>query len=364
MKSQQAKALGAQLRAARTAAGLSLAQMAARTSFDRKHLGNCETGSRQATAAVVLAYERALGEDQVRRRGLLSGVAAMVVPAAVGALLQRGFTSALADDRMSVDAWRAQADGYGHDYMRLGAGVMQNRLAGDLVVIQRQLDTPAMWATAARMLTVYGKTTQGAREASGWYRTAAEASDRSDDTEVRVWVRGRSALALAYEGAGLRTARQLATEALAISDKPTIGQHSAAMALAHVSAIEGDVEGTDRYLDAARRIFDLAGSYEQVSDYAVPEWRYYTTVSMLLSRLGDPRAVAAQDAADGTRPATLPRFATHIELHRGLFLARTGDGEAGLVYARAALDKLPAERRSLSLSLMMDEIEQAAAIRS
>jgi hypothetical protein len=112
-------------------------------------------------------------------------------------------------------------------------------------------------------------------------------------------------------------------------------------------------------LDQASRAFDAAGSDEQVSDYAVPEWRMATFVSMLLSRLGHPRAAEAQDEADRTRPATLPRFATHIELHRGLAMVRAGDVHGGVEYARAALAALPPERHSLSLKLMLAEIERA-----
>ncbi|WP_234024959.1 MULTISPECIES: hypothetical protein [unclassified Streptomyces] len=49
-------------------------------------------------------------------------------------------------------------------------------------------------------------------------------------------------------------------------------------------------------------------------------------VSLLAARLGDEAtAVAAQDAARRELPATLPRFATHLETHRGLMLARSGD---------------------------------------
>jgi hypothetical protein len=78
------------------------------------------------------------------------------------------------------------------------------------------------------------------------------------------------------------------------------------------------------------------------SDFAVPEWRLHTFASMLWSNLGDERrVVASQDAADDTRPATLPRFATHIELYRGLMLAKSGDKTGGLTRVQTALDRLP-----------------------
>lgn len=67
---------GERLRAARTAAGLSLAAMAARTHYTKPYLSLVETGKRRATADVVDAYERVLGigqlGDDVNRRDFLS----------------------------------------------------------------------------------------------------------------------------------------------------------------------------------------------------------------------------------------------------------------------------------------------------
>ncbi|MGH3156776.1 MAG: helix-turn-helix domain-containing protein [Streptosporangiaceae bacterium] len=56
------------LRTAREAAGLSLSEVAARTHYTRGHLSNVETGRRTASAEVVLAYERVLGEGMDRGR--------------------------------------------------------------------------------------------------------------------------------------------------------------------------------------------------------------------------------------------------------------------------------------------------------
>ncbi len=52
-------------------------------------------------------------------------------------------------------------DTYGRDYMILGAGEIQKRLAADLVVLQQQLDTPCLWAVGAKLATLYGKTFPG-----------------------------------------------------------------------------------------------------------------------------------------------------------------------------------------------------------
>ncbi len=354
--------IGARLRQARQDAGLSLAAMAARTHYGKGFLSNVETGRRRATPDVILAYERALGEE-VNRRTLLTGLAASVVaPAAVGQLIRDGFSAAL-DGRDTVDAWEHRAKLLGVEYMTTGAGILQSRLARDLVIIQQHLEHPRMWATASRMLTTYGKTATSRKEAVSWYRLAAAAADRSEETAARVWVRGRAALALAYEAAELPTARDLAEQALAISAKPTLGRLNALVAQAHIAGVRGDRATALEYLDRARRVFDVAGSHEQISDSAVPEWRFHTFASMLLSRLGEPAAQREQDAADSSRPAALTRFATHIELHRGLMLVKSGDHQNGRAHARTAMEKLPPERHSLSLRLMLQEIEGTGSTR-
>ncbi len=330
--------------------------MAKRTQYGKGFLSNVETGRRTATPDVILAYERVLGED-VQRRTLLTGLAASIVaPAAVGQLIKEGFAAAL-NGRDTIEFWEHRARLLGVDYMTVGAAELQSRLARDLVVIQQHLEHPRMWSTAARMLTTYGKTAVSRREAVEWYRLAAVAADRGDEDQARVWVRGRAALALAYEGAALGSARDFAEQALALSDKPTLGRLNALVAKAHVAGVRGDRATALEFLDLARRVFDVAGSDEQVSDFAIPEWRFHTFASMLLSRLGDPKAVDEQEAADRARPAELTRFATHIELHRGLMLVKSGDVDGGRAYAREAMDKLPPERHSLSLRLMLREIE-------
>jgi transcriptional regulator with XRE-family HTH domain len=352
---------GAILRNAREDAGLSLSEMAARTHYSRGHLGNVETGTRVASPDVVLAYERVLGEAMDRgRRSLLAGVAAgLVAPAATAELLRRGFAAAIGD-RPSLEEWRVRVEEYGHDYMTVGAGELQSRLAGDLVVLQQQLEGPERWSVAARLLALYAKTTPGAENSARWYNLAVVAADRSKELSSRVWVRGRAALAMAYEGKGLGTAGRLARQAMALTDEPSLGRLNAVMAMAHVAGARGDEETAYRMLSEGRRLFDVAGSEEQVSDYAVPEWRMHTFTSMLLSRMGDERgAVTAQDAADRTRPVTLPRFATHIQMHRGLMMAKAGDVRGGVAHARRALALLPPNRQSLTLRLLMDEVEQA-----
>ncbi len=65
----------------------------------------------------------------------------------------------------------------------------------------------------------------------------------------------------------------------------------------------------------------------------------------------------AQRTALAELPATLPRFRTHLEMHRGLMLARSGDRSGGIAYAEAALTKLPPEKHSLTLRMLLAEIQ-------
>lgn len=316
-------------------------------------------------AAVLQVPLEVLEGTDVRRREFLTNLAATVIaPIVASDLIEVGYAAALTGGRPTLDDWDAKITQYGHDYMTLGAAQMQRRLAGDLVVLQQQLEDPALWAVAAKLMTVYGKTIPGANGAKAvqWYRMAAVAADRSGDPAVRVWVRGRAALALGYEGASLPVAESFADQALAISDRPSLGMLNAVMARAHVAALQSDKPAALKLLDQGRRVFDVAGSDEQQSDFAVPEWRMAIFASLLLARLGEERrALAEQDAAAKALPASLPRFATHLELHRGLMLARAGDREGGAAYARAALAKLPPERHSLTLRLLLAEIEAAAS---
>jgi len=346
-------------------AGWSLSRMSKAAGYTVPYLSQVECGKRRPTESVVDAYGQALGGGGVDRRSLLTGLlAGAVTPSALRDGILAGFEKALNDPRPHVDDWLERVESYGRDYMSLGATVLQPRLARDLVILQGKLDSPDLWGAAARLLTVQGKTLPSASEdgAVRWYKAAAAAADRSGDLATRVWVRGRAGLALAYEGAGLATAATLAEQALALSDRPSLGSLNAHMALAHVAAQRGDTATALAEAQDGERAFDAAGSADDAaSDFAVPEWRMRTFTSMLYSRLGDERAVAEQERADATRPATLPRFGVHIELHRGLMLVKAGDRHGGLSYAQDALAKLPTDKHSLSLRLMMAEIEGLAA---
>lgn len=311
--------------------------------------------------SAVLDAPLAVLEGEVKRRTFLSDVAATAIaPVVASDLLSAGFSARLSGGP-STDEWEAKLATYGTEYMSLGAADIQRRVSGELVVVQQQLDTQQRWSVAARLMTLYAKTFPGSdgSKAVNWYRLAAKAADESGDEQARVWVRGRAAIALGYEGASLGVADVFADQAMAISGgKPSLGLLNAIMGKAHAAAIRGDHDTARTLMARGRRVFDGSGSHEQTSDYAVPWWRMNVFVSLLAARLGDENtAVAAQEAARRELPASLPRFATHLEMHRGLMLARSGDRAGGTAYARAAMDELPPDKHSLTLRLLMAEVE-------
>ncbi|ONM47495.1 DNA-binding protein [Nocardia donostiensis] len=306
-----------------------------------------------------------LEDDDVNRRKFLAQVAATsIAPVVASDLLAVGFSARLDHLGPDDETWDFKLASYGTDYMSMGAADIQRRLAVDLAVLQQQLDTPRMWAAAARLMTLYAKTfpgTDGAKAVS-WYRLAAEAADRSDDEQTRVWVRGRAAIALGYEGAALPIADLFAEQAMAISDKPSLGRLNAIMGKAHVAVLRTDERTARTLIEDGRRVFDSTGSGEQTSDYAVPWWRMNVFLSLLAARLGDEKlAIEAQDQARRELPPELPRFATHLEMHRGLMLARSGDHQEGRRVAQSALDALPPHKHSLTLRMLMDEITRSSS---
>ncbi|MGA8112476.1 MAG: helix-turn-helix transcriptional regulator [Actinocatenispora sp.] len=346
-----------------------LCRVSSHATVTRETISRWESGKRRPGTfwlrhlATALQTPLATFDEAVRmqRRTFLTDLAATAIaPLAAADLVAHGFVAALRT-RPSVDDWQGRLYQYGQDYMILGAGEIRKRLASDLVVLQQQLDSPGMWDVAAKLMTLYGKTFPGAdgAKAAGWYRMAAVAADRSENPDSREWVRGRAAIALGYEGASLPVASMFAEQALAVGSRPSLGRLNAIMGRAHAAAIAGDRASALELVDEGRHVFDVAGSSaDESSDYAVPWWRMNVFISLLAARLGDEHlADEAQRAALAELPDTLPRFRTHLEMHQGLMLARSGDRPGGVAHAEAALAKLPPEKHSLTLRMLLTEIK-------
>lgn len=354
-------------------ARLSQRSLAARIPFTRQLLSMVEIGEREVTLQFAEACDKALNADgalirmareNMERRGILMSAASIPFLAATD-LVYKGMSAALSEHHeCSLEEWVERSEAYGRDYMIQGPAEIRARIVADLGTIQHQIRiSPHMSGVASKLLTMVGKTTSvtdpGASP-SEWYALAATAADRSKDAHNRVWVRGRAALALAYEAQAVEMAELFADQALAISDRPSIGRLNALVAKAQMAGQRGDHRDALAYWGQARRLYDIVGSDDSASEYNVPLWRFHVFGSVLLSRMGDRRAIPLQDEADNVRPPEAQRFATHIELHRGLYLAKTGDVATGVEYASIAFERLPEQKRSYTLRRMMKEVQHVA----
>jgi hypothetical protein len=216
-----------------------------------------------------------------------------------------------------------------------------------------------MWALAARMMVLHGAPLAAVNDpvaTTRWYQSAVDAADKSGDVTTRVWVRGRSALNMAHPSAALASCAGFAEDALALDHQPSVGRLLALVSSANPHALKGDTTAALTALDDAYRVFDVVGSSGEVSETTMPEWRMAVDTSLILSRLGDGRAAAAQDSAVAALPKQFARHGTHIQLHRALAVTRTGDRRGGVDHARNALSALPIEQHSVALRRLLSEV--------
>lgn len=352
--------LGAKLKRARMDAGLTLAQVAKHACCSVPQLSNIEAGRKRIFPVVLSAYERAIRDaTDMRRRDIVSGIAgSLLAPQATSDILLRGFTSALGTTPSDED-WEQQLIDLGRSYMVDGASVVQQQMAADLTVLQHAADNARMWSVAAREMAIWAKTTATPCDALDWYQVAGEAANRSGDADTEVWVAGRAALALGYEGAATPMAMWYADKAITLAgDRVTPGLLNALMGKAHALATSGRADEAREVWDRTQRVYDILSPGDEITDFNYPYWRFAVVGSLLHARLGDSAAEQWQADVERYRPAEMVRFKTHVELHRALMMSRSGDYEGGVAYGESALNALPEGKRSQSLYLMLDEIKQ------
>ena len=300
-------ALGKKLREARQRAGLTLAQVGKLAGYSKTQMSNIECGRKRIFPHVPLAYERAIREStDMRRRDVVSGVAgALLAPQATSDILLKGFTSALGDTPSGED-WEQQLIDLGRSYMTDGATVVQQQLAGYLPVLQHSANNNRMWSVAAREAAIWAKTTASPDEALDWYQVAGVAANRSEDIDTEVWVAGRAALALGYEGAATPMAMWYADKAIELAgDRVTPGLLNALMGKAHALATSGRADDAREVWDRTQRVYDSLAPDDEITDFNYPYWRFAVVGSLLHARLGDSAAEQWQADVERYRPAEM-----------------------------------------------------------
>lgn len=225
-------------------------------------------------------------------------------------------------------------------------------LGAKLIVVRRAIadDQRADDLRAAAMLSLFYGLWQGNASrfpaALGWYRTAAALAHRSHDPATETYVLGRSASRAVYEGMGRREVREIAEQALAVTDTPTLGGLEARSALAGVAAMTGDLEGGREHVRAMRDIADRlpddgpTGAYPRSVNFAI----------FLEARTGDLRsATRAREEAE-TALARTPLWLAESRVYYALAMARAGDVQGAAAFALEAIQTVPWSVHTLAMA--------------
>lgn len=358
--------VGALIRALREARGWSqgrlasaLCEVSARPTLTREEISRWENGKRSVGPFWLAHLARTLGLPVE-----VLEAAGVGHPSPVGEFARQGLVAAL-EGRASVDDWQEVADDYGRAFMTLSARAIEPQLAGDLLLLRRVMaGSQHLWEPTARLSVVMGMAVaslNGPAASARWYRTAVKCADRSGGLALREWTRGQGALALVYEGGEPSSLITMATEALALSERPSMGRLCALLAQAHCYARLGEPGPARRAIRAADEMFPSVDSPPFTTVFSMPQWGYSLTKTLVHARLGDvEQSQREQDIADRLRPGGLGRFAAHTSVHRALSFVRSGDVGVGLELARRTVAELPTEQQSRVLGGFVAEVEAAA----
>jgi hypothetical protein len=193
-----------------------------------------------------------------------------------------------------------------------------------------------------------------------WWRTARQAADTSQDTDMRVWVRGSEAVFGLYSPRSLESVLTLAREAQDLArDRLTPGLFEAVGAEAQALAVLGKPQEAQASL---RRLHDLVGRSLSSTQFGWTSNRAWFAASWVQSFAGATEA--AREARDTTL-AQSPCFqnAANIRLHEAISLARSGGHNEALHLATQVLSDLDPTYRTHMIThtarLVLDTIPPA-----
>jgi len=361
--------IGQALRRAREAAGVSIAQLARLATFSESHLRSVENGNRAVTRVIAETYDQALAMggivvdlfiaeqdgDDVRRREALSllgtvSILGISAPQLIAESLRESLLSAC-----DAGDWPDIVAENGQRFMTDSPSSFRIHLTGDLIVLRHsisQSDSDATRLAAPRLMTLHGMVTANlgnADKAARWYRAARLAADRTEDEDLRQWVRGRAAFRLGYEGAKPHDVLILAAGVQDVEAKLAVAQAYARLG-EHRQALES--------LDEARRIH---GSVDQseTTIYAMPPWRMALSSAYVYALMGNVEGCEAE-LAGVTPPTAVQRWESQKEIQRAVAHARSGDIIGGSQLAESVLKSTPLEERSIVLMEMYREVRECA----
>ncbi|MET8161388.1 helix-turn-helix domain-containing protein [Sphaerisporangium sp. NPDC005289] len=390
--------VGADLRAARRDAGLSLGQLAARTGVSAGHLSRVERGDREVTPSLVLHYQTALGPaatalaalldsdsgapekgtvDDMKRRGLLSVIAAASMGVAAGEPVTR-LLDGLAGDLPTrvglpeVHAVEAAADLYMRMDLARGGDAAIAMARGTLEWAVKLHDRPMAEPTRERLSSAVGLLAdrlgwatydQGRAERAARILTfALDSAARGADRDLRAHTMLDLSVTLTDLGSprdGVEILR-LALGDERISSAERANLHAVA---ARHCATAGDRAAGLRHIGLAEEALGRA------EPALAPDWAHHITVApghhdsalgLALFQLGeDARARDHLTAALGRLGESRTRTGLRCLIRLAVLRVREGDRDAGAEQARRAV-ALAAEVRSTrvagDLRMMVDGV--------
>lgn len=373
------QSFGAALRALREARGLSIRALARTANCSPAAVGHAETGRRPPTPELATAFDRALGtapllttmlderpgrDDQADRRTLLGQLAAVAGsgaaahPEAVAEAVRAEILAALDGD--TGGDWAAVVARHSRALINAPTPALEVRVLADLALARHGVARGDRDATraAAHLTLLHGqcKADRGdAAAAATWYATAVTIADRSGDTRLSSFVRGRQAVRLNYEDGDEGVLFGAAGGGLALSSKPSIGTLECHVAVAAARARRGDRsarESMDTYTGLAEVIEpDFETGYDPVA-------RVLYSRTYVLSRIGDLPAVEAAyvEAAAGGLPAI---WRAHAALNLAHGMVRAGEVAEGVRRAAAVVGAVPRHHRIRIFGQLVAELVAA-----
>ncbi|QKW13409.1 helix-turn-helix transcriptional regulator [Verrucosispora sp. NA02020] len=370
------ESFGHLLRQHRTAAGLSLRDLASRINFQYSHISQVERGERRPTKAMAEACEKALatggtldeayvreaGGSDMRRRSVLHAMGAIAAAPTGDRLvgleaLRHGLTAAVDIDH---DEWPEIIAAYGRAYYQQPRGQVMMQLGHDLAVLQHQIAAEPgerrprlLWAggqlsiIVALGLFASGQTIAARR----WWHTAQRLADESGDRDTKVMVRAWDVVDGSYDG-------RPAAQVVALSDEalPLLTGQATAATCGLLSGRAQALSLAGRHSEAVATVERLAEQAERLPANVVndveslwgwPEHRLRHTESWVYTHANNyRRAEQAQERALALYPASQIRLRTQVELHRAEALIRTGHVPDGLHLAADLLDRLPTSQHN------------------
>ena len=305
---------------------------------------------------------------------LLAGLAARQAVDRVG-LAQLVAGADLFESGTSLEEhWHSVASEYGHAYLSRPRPQTARDLTIDLAILELALPRAesdvakrSMYDAGARIaaLLAMACTDLGySPEARHAWLLARRMSNASENLNVQLWVRGQEALLGIYSGRPLHIIEHLtATSLEAAGDVRSPGKADLLAAQAEVFALQGRAAEALVALADLNRVFDVLPPPHVVdvnSAYSWPEHRLRHTESFVYSIVGSARDAAyAQDLAVNLYPASRTVSRCQIEMHRSVFLVRTGEISAGIRHAASELEDLAPGRRGRFVLAVADHVATA-----